>query len=433
LVAWLNSITATATGMEVRLPRREELQEEAIASALTRQLPASVTSAWTQPHPGLWLRPGQPHPHELTGAAIRQAIAVDAANTSMLPQVLTAAVLDVALNITRSLDDVRALSGALASDLTARANSDGAVVELMHAHAHAIVLAYAHALDLARTDAVTYTCAADPGLIRAIGLTPARALAEVIARDLAGAIDVASADAVELADAIDLDLNILSLFDFDLAHALEVARLHATSFDRAYTLARSIPRAAHLDLAGVFGLAGAHTLDPTVPLPGFLGLPLRWVADGPLAGTLLQVLAASSPSSASARPLSSDPYLAFALALCTRAGISETTPLRAALGCPLTDKLRELKAAGPPSDWSQATGLSRLTDACAPMSSTHRPPSPPEAAALRAVALALADGATGPGTDAAAVLRSVAATVTLVENREKGESRVGESVILGLA
>ena len=135
-VKWLNSITVTAAGIEVRLPRHDELQEEAIASALTRQLPASVTSAWTQPlrrsdqapgpaAPGLWLRPGQPHPHELTGAAIRQAVAADAQNTAILPQVLTAAVLDVALNITRDLDDVRALIGALVSDLIARDNSDG--------------------------------------------------------------------------------------------------------------------------------------------------------------------------------------------------------------------------------------------------------------------------------------------------------------------
>ena len=51
-VQWLNSITATATGIEVRLPRHEELQEEAIASALSGQLPASVTGAWTQPRPG---------------------------------------------------------------------------------------------------------------------------------------------------------------------------------------------------------------------------------------------------------------------------------------------------------------------------------------------------------------------------------------------
>ena len=55
----------------------------------------------------------------------------------------------------------------------------------MHAHAHAIVLTYAHALDLSRADAITHTCAADPDLIRTLDLTPARALADAIARDLA--------------------------------------------------------------------------------------------------------------------------------------------------------------------------------------------------------------------------------------------------------
>ena len=70
------------------------------------------------------------------------------------------------------------------------------------------------------------------------------------------------------------------------------------------------------------------------------------------------------------------------------------------------------------------------------MVSTHRPPDPPEAAALRAVALDLAGGATEAtatgGSDAAAVLRTVAATVTLIENRGKGESKAGESIILAL-
>jgi len=442
-VKWLNSITATATGIEVRLPLHEELQQEAIASDLGRRLPASVTSAWTQPHPGLWLRPGQPHPHELTGAAIRQAVAVDARNTAILPQILTAAVLDVALGITRDLDDVRALSSALDSDLAARADSGGEVVDLMHAHAHAIVLTYAHALDLARADAITHTCAADPDLIRALGLTPARDLADAIARDLAGAIELAHADAIELAHAIDLDLNILSAFDFDLAHVLDLARLHATGLDRAHALARNIPRAADLGLAGVFGFASVPALDPALPLPGILGLPLRWIADGPLASTLLQVLAANSPSSAGARPLPSDPYLAFAIALSSRAGIHEATELKAALGSPLTDALRDLAAAKPPKGdgspgWNQVTGLSRLTDACAPMCAAHRPPSPAEAAAIRAVALALAGidayhGATAGGTDAPGVLGAVAATVTLIENRSKDGSANGESIILARA
>jgi hypothetical protein len=77
-------------------------------------------------------------------------------------------------------------------------------------------------------------------------------------------------------------------------------------------------------------------------------------------------------------------------------------------------------------------GLSRLTDACAPMVATHRPPDPPEPAALRAVALDLAESATAGGTDAADVLRTAVATITLIENRSKGESKAGESIILAL-
>jgi hypothetical protein len=439
-VRWLNSVTATATDIEVRLPGHDELQEENIASVLTRRFPPIVTSAWTQPHLELWVRPGQPHPHELTGAAIRQAIAADVKNTAMLPQILTAAVLDVALGIARDLDDVRALSSALADDITARANSDGRVVDLMHAHVRAVVLSYAHALDLTRADAIAHTRAAGPDLVRTLDLAPARALAEVIAGDLATTVDHAHTRAAELAEAIDVDLSILGSFDFDVAHVLELAHLHATALDRAHALARSIPAQPDLGLAAVFGLASVGSLDPAFACPGILGLPLRWIAGGPLASTLLQVLAAQETTAGSAaRPLPSDPYLAFALALSSRAGIHETTQLRAALGSPLTDRLRDLAAAaaspehaGSPARNQVVTGLSRLKDACAPMCAAHQLPSPSEAAALRVVALALAGCASVPGTDASGVLRAVAATVTAIENRTKGESMAGESIILAL-
>jgi hypothetical protein len=460
-VAWLNSITAVATGTEVRLPRHDELQEEAISSVLAHELPASVTCAWTHPQtaapgpatPGLWLRPGQPHPHELTGTAISQAIAADARNTAILPQVLTAAVLDVALNVTRDLDDVRALTSALAGDLSERANSEGRTVDLMHAHAHAIVLTYGHALDLTRSGAITRTRAVSPELVRALDLAQARALADAVAGDLASAIDLARTRAAELAAAIDLDLSVLSAFDFDLAHAVELAGVHATHFDHAHFLARSTPDAPDPDLTRVFGLAGIPVLDPALPLPGLLGLPLRWVADGPLASTLLQVLAADPSSSPGATtPPPGDPYLAFALELSSRAGIQEATRLTAALGGPVTHALRDLAAAGPARGdgspgWERETGLSRLADACSPVCATHQPPGPPEAAALRAVALALAGsatepgntgpgntgpGATAPGAGASGVLRTVAATVTLIEKRSKGEAEAGEAIILAL-
>ncbi len=443
-VRWLNSITATATGIEVRLPSHGELQDPAVAGDLARYLPASVTSAWTYPSPaaqapaaapGLWLRPGQPHPHELSGAAIRAAVADDMRNTTLLLQVMTAAVLDVALNITRDLDDIRALAGALAGDIAARAGSDGQVVDLMHAHAHAIVLGYAHALDLSRSEPIVRTCAA-PDTIGGHDVTHARALAEGVARDLAGEITLARTRAVELAAAIDMDMSVLSAFDrhFDLAEVRELARAHAAELARAHALAR-IPDASAAVLAYDFGLAGTPTFDPALPLPGVLGLPLRWTSSGTLASTMLDVLAASHAAAAAG---DIDAGQAFALGLTSRARMDEATPLKAALGGPLTDVLRELTATASartdgPADWHQVTGLGRLTDASGPMFTAHQPPTAPEAAALRAVALALANGPAIAGTDLSGILQTVAATVTLAEKRSKGEATAGEAIILALA
>lgn len=429
-VRWLNSVTATATGIEVRLPRVAELREEAVAGVLNADLQASVTGAWTEPGPGLWLREGRAHPHVVSGAVLREAVTADVRNTGLLPQVLTAAVLNVALGIARDLDDVRALGSALDGDLAARAVSEGESVDLLHAHAHAIVLTYRHALELTGSAAITRVCGVSPELAAALDLAPARALAEAVARDLAAAIDTARHRAIELADAIDLDLGILSVFDFDVAHAVELARVHAAEFGRVHSLARSIPDAPDPDLARIFGLPGIPALDPALPLPGILGLPLRWVAESPLASTLLRVVAAAPP----------DPHAAFAQALSSRAGVEDGTPLGAALGSPLTGQLRAVTAAASPQegqegaapDWNLETGLARLTDASAPVWAAHQPPGPGEAAALRVVALALADGAAVPGADAPGVLRTAAATVTLVERRGKGESATGESILLAL-
>ncbi len=430
---WLNSITATATGMEFRLPRPGELQEEAVADALERELPAAVNSAWTQPDLELWLRPGQPHPHDLPGTAVRQAMINDAGKTTLLPQVLTAAVLDVALRIARDLEDARALSSALHGDLTARANSEGRLVELMHAHGHAIARAHAHALGLTRAELVTRVGTIDPEVVRAAGLAPARALADAIAGDLAAALDRAHGRATALADGLDLDLSVLSTFDFDVAASYELARLHAGDLDAAHRLARALLDDPEHSLATVFGLTGfgldsASALDPALPLPGLLGLPLRWVADGPLGTTLLHVLAR--------RALPGTPGPDFALALASRAGVAEDTRSRAALGRSLTSRLRDLAAAAPhasgqPSAWDQATVLGRLTDAYAPLGTAHDAPGPTEAAALRAVALGLAE-ADATNQDVSDVLRAVVTTVTLVERRSKDESPAGESVILVL-
>jgi hypothetical protein len=431
-VAWLNSVTATAAGLEVRLPQDGELQDEDVAGALARQLPDTVTSAWIQPQQAqprlqLWLRPGQSHPHELTGAAVREAVTADAGGTILLPQVLTAAVLDVLLRIVRDLDDARALGGALAGDLAARASSDGRLVELMHAHSRGTVLTYEHALKLTRSDAVTRVAAADPGLVSTLGLAPVRALADAIAGDLAAALQRAHDRAVELAAAIDLDLWVLSAFDFDVARAVELARAHTADLERAHVQARGLLHAPELGVAAVLGLPSLGGLEPALPLPAVLGLPLRWVADGPLAAVLLRVLAAS-PAAAS------DLYPAFAAALGSAAGVSDTAPQRAELGEPLAARLRELSvAAARESDrnpgWGTAAALGCLADACTPLSIDHEVPGPAEAGALRAVSLALASVSAADGAD---VLRSVAATVTVAERRSKDAATAGEAVILAL-
>jgi hypothetical protein len=445
-VRWLNSITATTTGLDVRLPSAPELQEESVAGVLDGNLPDAVTSAWTASPTGLWCRPGQPHPHELTGAMLRRAIADDARNTALLPQILTSAVLGVAFDIARDLADIRALSGNLTSDLTARANSDERDSGQTQAHAHAIVHTYAHARALTRAAAITGTRALTADVVHDLGLSPARDLADAIANDLSVAIGVARGSALELADAIDLETSILSTFNSEaesnLAHAVELARVHAADLDHADALARGIPDEPGLDLARVFGLDDEDGLGPTRPLPGFLGLPLRWVVDGPLAGTVLRVLASVRPDpTAQAAGTSPAPrpdacYLAFADALLSQAGIEETTTLRADLGGPLTDTLREVTAAvsrtGGAAGWHQVTGLRQLADALATTYGTHQPPSPAVAAGLRVVALALADTDPAAGSGAREVLGAVAATVTVVERRGQGEASRGESIILAL-
>ena len=69
------------------------------------------------------------------------------------------------------------------------------------------------------------------------------------------------------------------------------------------------------------------------------------------------------------------------------------------------------------------------------MSAAHQTPSPAQAAALRAVALALVSGGAAEGaawSDADGVLRKVAATVTLVESRSQGQSPAGEAIVLAV-
>jgi hypothetical protein len=148
--------------------------------------------------------------------------------------------------------------------------------------------------------------------------------------------------------------------------------------------------------------------------------------------------ATTPPAATAARSLPADAGQAFALGLASRARIDEASQLKADLGRPLSDMLRELTEAAAATgtdraaDWNQVTGLGRLTEAVTPLFTVHQPPTAPEAAALRAVALDLANGPAIDGADLPGILRTVAATVTLAEQRSKGETAAGEAIILAL-
>jgi hypothetical protein len=147
--------------------------------------------------------------------------------------------------------------------------------------------------------------------------------------------------------------------------------------------------------------------------------------------------ATTPPAATAARSLPADAGQAFALGLASRARIDEASQLKADLGRPLSDMLRELTEAAATgtdraADWNQVTGLGRLTEAVTPLFTVHQPPTAPEAAALRAVALDLANGPAIDGADLPGILRTVAATVTLAEQRSKGETAAGEAIILAL-
>ena len=289
--------------------------------------------------------------------------------------------LDVALRIVRDLADAHTLTSALADDLDARAHSDGQLVHLMHAHIHAIVLLYRHVLELTRANPVTGTCAIDPELVRTLNLGPARVLADAIAANLAGTVHRAHSHAVELADFIDLDMSVLSAFDFDIVHAMELASVHATGLDRAHVLAHGLLHDPEAGLAAVFGIAGTGDLGPALPLPELLGLPLRGSPRDLLASTLLRVLAGG---------LGGPESRLRGRAVVRRRG-RRGHAAAAALGRPLTDRLGEVTAAvarrtGRSAEWNEATVLAggpRRWRRCPPCISCPARPAPPRSGPSR--------------------------------------------------
>jgi NACHT domain len=432
---WLNTITAGSGQAEFRLPYMDELWEQAVASVLTGQLPGSVTSAWTQPRqggdtPGLWVIPGQPPPHLVTGGTIRQAIAQDTSNTEILAQVSDMA----AFSATVALDIVRDHAFGRAFDL-----------DLAHVsgltHVFALIPGAALDIDLPRA----HVTALDRGHVSALD----RALVTALDRALVRVLTLARESARESGRALARALLFALASDGRRARALASARALARDLDRALDRTLSLARALDLgparDLDPDFGLmaalARAVDLDPAlargpdlrVHLLGLSGIPLRWVSSGELGRVWWKVTTARTPPSEARQ--------AFADELTSGAGI-ERTPVTACLDGSLTRRLRDISSTASTDSpgehasraWDHpAAGASLLADASAALFNGHRHPGVPEAAAITAVALALASDSAEIGDDKAlSVFRTVAATVTLLQHREQNTAKIGESIILAL-
>jgi hypothetical protein len=438
---WLNTITAGSMQAEFRLPHEDELREPVIASALARHFTDSVTSAWTQPqqgctNPGLWVPPGQPHPHLVSGEAIRHAIVLDTSNTEILSQILTVSAFHAAWDLAHNLDQARDRARLLAH---AHPRDVVRAIDLAHAIARAITheLANAHARDLDR--AIARDLDRVIALARDLDLDQARDRARdrahARAHDRVIAIARYLANAQVRARDLDRDLANAQALDLDRANSQARARNLANAPPRARDLDHAIggasasARACARDLALDLDLDGGRDL--RVRLLGISGVPLRWVSGGPLGDVSWNAITAGMPDSEARQT--------FADELTSRAGIERTAQITASLDGSVTGTLRDIGSPGSPSnhassEWDPAAGASCLADASTPLLNGHHRPNAPDAAGIRAVALALASDSAWRNDDIAVnVFRATAATVTLLQHREYGKAKIGESIILALA
>ncbi|MGD0609359.1 MAG: hypothetical protein ABSA53_37995 [Streptosporangiaceae bacterium] len=390
-VKWLNTITAGSMQAGFRLPYESELGEEAVTSLLAGRFAESVTSVWIQPQPGggmpePWIPPGQPPPHLVTGAAIRQAIVVDAYITGILIQILAVTASRVACGLALDLDLAVDRDNQRVEAIKARAGDRGRIY--------------------------------NPVRARARDLDRARAHARERARDLARALDGVRALEAVHADAHALAVGLASPIDPD--HAVDRSpvtarrQAHWNFSARAHALSNALAR--DLDL------------NQRVRLPGISAVPSAWISSGPL-GRISWKAMVAMPFPAARQ--------AFADELTSSAGIEETTQIRASLDGSLIEALRSICSAESPENhvgpgWDPAAA-SCLADTSPPFLKGHHPPDARDAAGIRAVALALASDSAGGDDDIAVnVLREVAATVTLLQHREQGKAKIGESIILAL-
>jgi NACHT domain len=389
---WLNLVTAGSGQSEFRLLHEDELGDPAVIAVLASQFPDPVTGVWIRPAQDgkmliLWIPPGKPHPHLVTADMIRQAIVLDTIDTEVLVRILTVVAFSVAQDLARAptLSKARTLSDILnrTRDLTS------ARVGTL---AGASVSARARARERVRAQ------------------TSGRAL------DLARARD------------IDRNVNRARALDRALSRAID----RKLDLDRAMNLNEPDGDTRNLSLDLAHGLARALGFGPgrTVRLVGSSGIPAMWVSEGPLGRASQRAITVIAPSGETDRTFASE--------LISNAGIDRMMEFVASLNGSLATQLRFMASQGPVSDhasdvWDPATWSDCLTEIDELIGSKRQRLNATEVAGIRAVTLALASESVGKDVPAATAFRTVAATVTLLQARQQGTAKIGESIILALA
>ena len=472
-VKWLNALNTDTIQGEFRLPHEYELNEHAVADALARQLPGAVTGAWTQPRQQattaeLWIPPGRPNPHLISGDTIQQVIFSDTGNTEILRQILAATASTSAYELYQSLSQARDLALNLAEikarhlsrDLSATTNAIAR--EFASAKAHDLTDALGRDLNRAqqilrlRDQARALTDDLNTALYfdRAKDRDRVRELARYIS--LKGEIVNGLALDRRLANAIDLDLARLRDLDRDFARvrASDHFRDRTLGLGRTDRLARDLgldctiilANDLHRGLRFILARARSHArdlahelgrdlgldvdVDPRVSLLAISEIPLAWISRGAFGRISQKILLAGSFSEA---------RHTFADDLSAGAGIERATQIRVSLDDHLISALEGIGQSLSPDSravagWGPATGAKYLAKALSPLLSRRDHSHGPQAAVIRAVALALASQCTGSRDDSALhVFQEVAATVTLLQLREQGKAEIGESVVLTLA
>jgi hypothetical protein len=236
-------------------------------------------------------------------------------------------------------------------------------------------------------------------------------------RNMAGDI------AADLSSALSLDRGRTLSSALDHANALFLPRTGKLSPDRARDLARDL--ASVLDLDADFPTHLNH--DASMQFATNYHLPLTWIADGPLGSAVKGIKAKGATAETVCR--------AFAAELTSAAAVTDATMLLARLD-DNSDLVRLLREKTSPRDVEIPRNGKRwflpLAGKYEMMLTGHEPISGHDAAGMRVIALALA-AETGSDKDLQSTYQSLAATVTLIQQRQAGSAPVGEAIVLAIA